>query len=76
MQDDGRALRAVGVFVEVHRHRRDARHAKIELAELCAEAFEVRQQEAADAAVDVEVDLVLLRDGADRFDRVENAMRV
>src|SRR5260221_814289 len=76
MQNDRSAFGGIRVFVEVHRHRGNAGYLEIERAELRAQALEERQEEAADTAVDVKQQIVLLSDTRDLFDRVQHAMRV
>ena len=81
VQDDAVALGREAVLVRVDRYGRHARQAEVETTGVFPRAgeaglFEVRHQEGAEAAIDVERDLVGLGEAGEGRDLVHDAVRV
>ena len=68
-QDRRRALRRVAELVQVGRDRRHARDPEVEDGDRVAQLLDERQEIAADARVDVEVDVPLEGEGRELADR-------
>ena len=73
---DRRALHAVAVLVRVGGDRRDAGEAEVEHGDVEAEHLAERQQEPAEAAVDVQADAALEGQRGQLVDRIDRAVAV